>query len=398
LLSRLTISKKSNPIDKPSPTVNGIVVVGDVGVTDEVIHIGDEAMFEALVTELRSRGVDRFVGISNNPAETAMRYGIEAIGRIMRQGNREQLAERMTRVLAAAGGDSSQLAPEDSAWSVIRAIADSDGVAIAGGGNLTSTWPAHVYERATVGELARRANKPLVVTGQTIGPTLLSGDATLVAELLASARLVGVRERSSFALASSWGVCGVEQNVDDASFLGTEVLQSGCCLVTLSTHLGPVQRTVFVDRVVELLDSLDLELAFLAHHGSADPAVVRGDSVMHELVRERTGGTVITATTARAAAATARGAALAVTSRYHPAVFAAAAGVPVLGIPVDEYTGVKLGGALGNAGQNGILSLDRLLAGEGPSAVRAARERPTTAIDRVRYDAWWDRVAEVFRS
>jgi hypothetical protein len=72
--------------------------------------------------------------------------------------------------------------------------------------------------------------------------------------------------------------------------------------------------------------------------------------------------------------------------------------VPVLGIPVDEYTGVKLGGALGNAGQNGILSLDRLLAGEGPSAVRAARERPTTAIDRVRYDAWWDRVAEVFRS
>jgi len=72
-------------------------------------------------------------------------------------------------------------------------------------------------------------------------------------------------------------------------------------------------------------------------------------------------------TDARAAAHLARNASLVVTSRYHPAVFAAPAGVPVLGIAVDEYTTVKLTGALGNFGQSGVLPIADLLGGGGPA-------------------------------
>lgn len=383
-------------VDKPPRRVMRIVAIGDVGVVDRVIHVGDEAMFEALVRELRSRGVDGIVGVSSNPADTSQRYGIRAVPRIFLPGTRAELAGRMSRVLAAATGAAAQLAPGDRAWEVIRAIAASDGVAIAGGGNLASTWPVHIYERATLGALARLAGKPLVVTGQTLGPDLSDDDSALVRSLLDSAALVGVRESSSLALARSWGLAGTVSNVDDASFLADDVSPGRLCVVTLSTHLGSADRDLVIDRVVELLDSVDLEPAFLAHYGSMDPAITMGDSVLHEVVRERTGGSVIPVTSAREAAAVARGASLVVTSRYHPAVFAVAAGVPVLGIPVDEYTRVKLAGALGNGGQSGILPVESLLAGRGPDAAAAVMAQATRPLDRAPFDAWWDRVAAVF--
>ena len=96
---------------------------------------------------------------------------------------------------------------------------------IAGGGNLASTWPLHVYERAALAGIAARLGRPLVVSGQTLGPTLLGRDRELVGELLRSARLVGVRESSSHALAAELGVAA-RVGVDDASFLG--MTDTGC--------------------------------------------------------------------------------------------------------------------------------------------------------------------------
>ena len=56
-----------------------IVVIGDIGVVDGMIHIGDEAMFEAAVDALRERGITDITGISTTPAESAERYKISAI-------------------------------------------------------------------------------------------------------------------------------------------------------------------------------------------------------------------------------------------------------------------------------------------------------------------------------
>ena len=391
-----------------SPTLDKhrirVVAIGDIGVSDGVIHIGDEAMFEALVTELRSRGVHEIVGISSNPADSRARYDIDAIDRIGFSGSRGQMANRMSAVLRAADGEPGALEAGDSAWAVIAAIRSSDGVAIAGGGNLASTWPLHIFERATIAELARLFERPLVISGQTLGPELSEADRALVARMLASARLVGVREQSSFALAATLGVTATA-TIDDASFLGAFASTRPYCLVTFSTHLGGIDPATFVDRAVELLDSIELEPVFLAHFGSTLDNRVVGDSILHERVRARTGGRVVVPTDAIAAATLAREASLVVTSRYHPAVFAVSSGVPTIGIPVDEYTRVKLSGALGNFGQAGILPMADLVNGAGPAlaaTVWAGRDSiradsaPVIAENRAASTEWWNRVAREF--
>lgn len=391
-------------LDKPKIA---LVIIGDIGVTENTIHIGDEAMFEALVTEVRSRGIQHLVGLSANPEDSAERYEMESISRIGFSGTRDEMEARMAAVLRFVGGETDAISPDDSARAVIAAIGASDGVAVAGGGNLASNWPLHIFERATLGAIARMLGKPFVVSGQTLGPTLSPADRALVASMLDSAALVGVRELASLALAESLGVTATA-TVDDASFLTSAAVPTSgeqYCLITFSTHLGGADRATFIDRAAELITSIGIEPVYLAHYGSTDAEQVVGDSVLHEAIQQRTGGRIVTPTDALAAATLAREAAIVITSRYHPAVFAVPAGVPTIGIPVDEYTTVKLTGALGNFGQHGILPMVELMAGAGPAmaaTVWAARASiradavAVTAANRQASIAWWDAVAAAF--
>ncbi len=403
-----------------------------------MIHIGDEAMFDSCVAELARRGIHDIVGISSNPAETARRYRIGAVARIgfdaVRGGSREPSTDRMSRVLRTATGEIGLLEPGDPALAVIEAVRHSDGVVIAGGGNLSSLWPMHVFERATLGALAHALNTPLVITGQTVGPFLDAADSELVATLFTSARRVGLREPASFELSERLRVPRdlLTLTVDDASFLPEA--RSGAaaaaavapsvtpfapstpvtppyCLVTLANHIGEADRDAVVAAIAELLDhvagSTGLEIQFSAHFSSTDPLLSRGDSVMHSVVASAMSApsSVIHTTDARASAALARGAGLVVASRYHPAVFAVAAGVPTIGIPVDDYTTVKLTGALGNLGQSSVLPVARLLAGAGSDLVDAVwsdrdairnRGIELAALRRTASTQWWDAVAAEF--
>ena len=181
-----------------------VVALGDVGVIDDMMHIGDEAMFQAAHDELAARGAT-LVAVSSVPDETAARYGVDAVRRIRFDGlDRAASEQRLDAVLALAEGRDT-LAADDRARAVVAAVAAADGVLIAGGGNLASTWPLHVYERAALAGIAARLGRPLVVSGQTLGPDLRGRDRELVAELLRSARLVGVRESASHLLASRSG-------------------------------------------------------------------------------------------------------------------------------------------------------------------------------------------------
>lgn len=115
--------------------------------------------------------------------------------------------------------------------------------------------------------------------------------------------------------------------------------------------------------------------------------------------------TVIPTGTSREAAALVHGADLLITGRYHPAVFAAPAGTPVLALSADRYTRIKLGGALGHWGQTGVLDLDEL-----PDAPRrletlvadtaAIRDEAAARLPRLRAASrqWWDRVAASARN
>ena len=370
-----------------------IVVIGDVGVLDEMVHIGDEAMFEEFVVQARARGIRNITGISANPGETAARYGIDAIERIGFSGSRNDMVSRMLTVLT------------DPAHPVAVAIRESDGVVVTGGGNMSSLWPMHIFERATIAAMADRDGKPFVVTGQTIGPELTPDDAELVAELLGSARFVGLREPASFALCTRLGLTNIVQTIDDASFLAVAPEPTeGYCLVTLANHVGDHDREAVEAAIARMLDRVatttGLEVVFSPHFGSLTTEK-RGDSLMHERVASHmvAPSREIPATDAAASARLARRASLVISSRYHPVVFAVSAGVPTMGIPVDDYTTVKLTGALGNFGQSGVVPAGAL--DEAAAVVDAVwgdregvRERGLAASgdNRVRSDAWWDRV------
>ena len=386
-----------------------------------MVHVGDEAMFDEMVFQLRSRGIDQITGVSSNPGETRERYGIDAVAGIgfRTQKTRAEQQDRMHLVVRTAAGETGLLDADDTALAVIEAIRASDGVAISGGGNMASTWPSHIFERATIGEIARLLGKPLVVSGQTIGPHLEEADGALVAALLSSARLVGLREKPSHALSLELGVPAglLTQTVDDASFLSeqSEASPAGVapyCLVSLSTHVGGEDREQFQRAVADLLDHVvettGLEVHFYAHFASLDPAESRGDTVMHNAVIERMSSSRVATVNegdSVAAAQLARGAALVVSSRYHPAVFAVSGGVPAIGIPVDDYTTTKLTGALGNFGQDGLVSAAQLVAGAAPAVASAVwnsrdeiRERGLAIAqsNRAASTLWWNRVAGVF--
>lgn len=384
-----------------------IVSIGDIGPLDGMLHVGDEAMFEAMAIELRARGATQITGLSSNLLDSADRYDIDAIPNFgFEGGDRSASEQRMHDILTG------RLEPRDPAVDVVQAVSTADAVVIAGGGNMTSIWPSHIFERATLGALAVAAGTPLVVSGQTLGPQLAEADAVLLAGLLRSADLVGVRESDSLALAESLGVTA-ELHADDASFLADLVASSAplppfpYCLVTLSTHIGDADRGAVVDAIAHLLDRVatttGLGVVFSGHFAPFT-GTPRGDEVIHELVRsamEQQSGTARVASAAESAAL-ARGASLVISSRYHPAVFAVSGGVPTIAIPVDDYTTTKLTGALGNFGQSSLLPLDALLEEDGPALLNdvwrdhsAIRERglELAAGQRASTAAWWDAVA-----
>jgi polysaccharide pyruvyl transferase WcaK-like protein len=362
-----------------------------------MFHVGDEAMFEALVLELRARGVDRVTGISSNLDDSIERYGIEAVPGFGFTADREH---------------NEKLLAGDLSGPIRDAVAQADAVVVAGGGNMTSIWPSHVYTRAALGRLAASAGIPFVVSGQTIGPQLNDRDAELVTEMMATAALFGVRERDSLALCQSLGG-SPELHADDASFIADTTTSPEplplipYALVSLSTHLGGRDSEAFVTALAALLDEVARHTAviFSAHWAPlAGPA--RGDELLHERVRAAMSqpSGVARVQDSATSAQLARGAQLVVSSRYHPVVFAVSGGVPSIGIPVDDYTTTKLTGALGNFGQSSLLPIDALIAGSGADlffdvwqARDVIRERglAEAAVQRAASSDWWDRVATV---
>ncbi|MEE2815688.1 MAG: hypothetical protein VYC96_08435, partial [Actinomycetota bacterium] len=130
-----------------------VLTIGDIGVLSDMIHIGDEAMFEAARDELAARGLG-VVGISSAPGESAARYGVLSVPRLGFVGlDRAAAARRSTFLVDAATGRTA-LGADDPARQVLDALDEASGVLIAGGGNLASRWPVHVYERTTLAAMA----------------------------------------------------------------------------------------------------------------------------------------------------------------------------------------------------------------------------------------------------
>jgi polysaccharide pyruvyl transferase WcaK-like protein len=399
-----------------------IVVLADIG--QPIYHVGDEAMAHAAVPELAARGVVDVVLLTRDVEDSRRRFSTDAVSTVPFPPPPLEREEYLRDITKALSGDSDALPAGDPAWDVFRAVESSDGVLIAGGGNLNSAYGWLLYERAAVGRIAAHYGKPLVVSGQTLGPVLVGPDAGVLQELLASAKLVGIREASSLELARSWGLDGgrVVAGCDDASFIasasGPATQQAGQApdgeeyiVATFSERGGAVPQAEFYRKTAEMLDQVaeltGLKILLTPHMGT--PGKQDSDVKAHSDIQALTTSGRVESLPIADAVETARltaGASLVLSSRYHPLVFALDGCTPAVGLSVDAYSDVRLKGALVNWGLPDLsLTLPSLLSGEYLAAVQKAwarraeiREHLSSlrGIRLAESAAWWDAVVAVF--
>jgi polysaccharide pyruvyl transferase WcaK-like protein len=303
-----------------------LVVVADVGT--EPFHVGDEAMLVANVEALRRHDPDVRVTV------------------IGREGAGE---ERLPKAATALEG--------------------ADGLFLSGGGNLSSSWPELLAQRIGWLREARRRGLPVVTGGQTIGPELAPADRSALAEALAGVDHLGVRELPSAALALRMGVAPdrLSYQPDDAFFLpgrppaaegGPGVPDEPYLLVTLDPTFAAVgSRPGLCSLALQLARiaaESGLRLAFLPHVGPlgslGDDDGRAGAALARLLEAEGVGCTLLPVMPPAETVWVTQRAAAVVSSRYHPLVFGTAGAVPCLGIYRDDYTRIKLQGALAHLG------------------------------------------------
>lgn len=357
-----------NPAGRPP---RRLLFLADIG-GPATWHVGDEAMLEANLALFRRLLPDAvFAVASADPAASGARLNVAAVARLD-PGDVRCRAEALDRLRAMSDAAIAGAAAPPA----MQALLQADGLVISGGGNLCSTWPGHILERLAMARLAAAAGRPVCILGQTIGPWLDAEDRPLVAELLRLACWVGVREAASYALARELGVAPARLHLqaDDAAALVPPIaaMRGGppVILITLHPFTAPDPGNARLDSLAAELHTLatatGAALVFLPH-AEAGRGGEPGDLDLALALQQRLPLRLQQMPSVTDAVAMAAGASLIVSSRYHPIVFGLAAGVPCLGLPVDEYTRTKLHGALAESGQG-----DALFALDGPDCAGLA--------------------------
>lgn len=370
-----------------TPESPHLVVIADIG-SEAAYHVGDEAMLDANLTRLRRRiaGI-QFTLISADPAYSSALYHANAAAPIGFADSDDPNGMDNNALLKAAVDLARRRATgtaltqaDSSVGRIVNLIDGSDGVLISGGGNLSSTWPHHLYERAAAIQIAYALGKPVAITGQTIGPNLSDAHRQILGEALSLVSLLAVRELDSYQLALTLGVPPdrLEYHVDDAMFLEPEPLE-GVFDGRRPFAAVTVHRFARLDEEDEALSRLAGELEQISDHTGLDlvfvPHVAQyaGEEVFSDVrigrklanfMRDPDRMRVLSVENGRRVAWLTQSAALVISTRYHPLVFGLGGGVPCLGISTDEYTRVKLQGALQHAGlQRWTLAIEAALSG-----------------------------------
>ena len=409
-----------------------VLVIGDIG--QHTYHVGDEAMTIAsaqalseggAAVTLMTRDVDhsaRYIGAAVNHEaaqhEAGTPYGylpfflfpwapaereltLAALECVLTElhADREHPSTAELSVLPQVQALPEVLHP--LAQTVERmvefadAIAAMDAVVVSGGGNLNSRYGWLLYERAAAVRAAEHAGVPVYVTGQSLGPVLSPEDAQVLERMLRTARSVTVREHSSLAWCRERGI-DARLSVDDATdYLAAspartlhyaEGVSAGQALDELPERYVCVTVNECTEQqaqqLARLLDNMWREHGyapvFLSHFG--DPQNPEsGDIQVHQRIAEQlspsTPATLLPILHADQSITVHCGAAFTLTSRYHPAVFSAAAGIPVLALVPDAFTQMRVGGALNLYGLGEFTLPLGMLAGGVPELMVAAALR-----------------------
>lgn len=342
-------------------------------VSGRVAHVGDEAMLEANIALFRRLLPSCSIEVAAGPGWDGSRLGVHAVSRL--EFPRDSEAARVA-----------MLEMPDAAHPAVRAALGCDALIISGGGNLCSSWPHHIYERLAMARIAASRGVPVIVLGQTLGPALQPRERTLVAELLQLAAWIGVRETHSHTLALELGtdVAKLSHQLDDAAFLtpvrvpADELEKMGLAgsdpWIAVTAHpFG--ELTVRNPVVAEFASSLraiahatGAALVFVPHVRFEEPGATPDDAEFGTMIARalycNPPMRIAPVLPSPQALWLTQRASLVISTRYHPLVFASAGGVPALGIWNDEYTRVKLEGALAHAERpEDAMPIGKMLAG-----------------------------------
>jgi polysaccharide pyruvyl transferase WcaK-like protein len=350
-------------------SVSRLLLIADIG-GEQARHIGDEAMLEANLESLRRMFPEAaFTVVAPDPEWAAHRYGVDAVPSLGFPRDQEAAAERKAMLAALLeSSDSSQHA-------LINAVASADAVIVSGGGNLSSSWPDLLYERAALLQLAHRFGKASVVLGQTIGPDLGEDERLLLGASLPPARFIGVRELPSALLAVDLAV--PQQRLwyqfDDAMRIDEPAAvppHEATIAVTIDPQLRATGETLFAsvaEQLRNLADATGARLVLVPHAFGDEASGAPSDLTEANLLAEKIGGSrvsVVAGVDVEEARRAAAAASLIISSRYHPIVFGLIATVPSLGIYGDNYCRIKLQGALAHAGlERWTVTYDEVAAG-----------------------------------
>lgn len=404
-----------------------VLVIGDIG--QHTYHVGDEAMTIASAQALSEGGAAvtlmtrdvghsaRYIGAAVNheagapyeylpfflfpwaPAERELT--LAALECILAQLHADRERPSITELVALPQVQALPDVLHPLAQTVERmvefadAIATMDAVVVSGGGNLNSRYGWLLYERAAAVRAAEHAGVPVYVTGQSLGPVLNPEDAQVLERMLRTARSVTVREHSSLAWCRERGI-DARLSVDDATdylvdspartLRYAEGISAGQMLNKLPEHYVCVTVNECTEQqaqqIARLLNGMWREHGyapvFLSHYGDPqDPT--SGDIQAHQRIAEQlspsTPATLLPILHADQSVTVHCGAAFTLTSRYHPAVFSAAAGIPVLALVPDAFTQMRVGGALRQYGLGEFTLPLGMLAGGVPELMVAAALR-----------------------
>ena len=404
-----------------------VLVIGDIG--QHTYHVGDEAMTIASAAALSEGGAAvtlmtrdvghsaRYIGAAAQheagapyeylpfflfpwaPAERELT--LAALECVLAQLHADRERPSITELVALPQVQALPEVLHPLAQTVERmvefadAIATIDAVVVSGGGNLNSRYGWLLYERAAAVRAAEHAGVPVYVTGQSLGPVLNPEDAQVLERMLRTARSVTVREHSSLAWCRERGI-DARLSVDDATdympaspartLHYAEGVSAGQALDELSERYVCVTVNECTEQqaqqIARLLDNMWREHGyapvFLSHFGDPqDPT--SGDIQAHQRIAEQlspsTPATLLPILHADQSITVHRAAAFTLTSRYHPAVFSAAAGIPVLALVPDAFTQMRVGGALNLYGLGEFTLPLGMLAGGVPELMVAAALR-----------------------
>lgn len=409
-----------------------VLVIGDIG--QHTYHVGDEAMTIAsaqalseggAAVTLMTRDVDhsaRYIGAAVNheaaqheagapyeylpfllfpwaPAERELT--LAALECILTELHADRERPSVTELVVLPQVQALPEVLHPLAQTVERmvefadSIAAMDAVVVSGGGNLNSRYGWLLYERAAAVRAAKHAGVPVYVTGQSLGPVLNPEDAQVLERMLRTARSVTVRGHSSLAWCRERGI-DARLSVDDATdYLPAspartlhyaEGVSAGQALDELPERYVCVTVNECTEQqaqqIARLLNGMWREHGyapvFLSHYGDPqDPT--SGDIQAHQRIAEQlspsTPATLLPILHADQSVTVHRAAAFTLTSRYHPAVFSAAAGIPVLALVPDAFTQMRVGGALRQYGLGEFTLPLGMLAGGVPELMVAAALR-----------------------